>query len=116
MINIQTLASNGNRNPWLNPAEMASVKSASALVINKTVDDETTKTNVNLVENLVVANRIPIKKSFEDNDGNLVVVCNSTEARDELKNQVAASNEDIRMKDTQRKKWSNFNCWIFSKL
>ena len=64
-------------NPWLDPNRVNAMKTqSSALVISRTDDDETNKSNSDLVEEIVVSQGIDIKKSFSDNDGNLVVICN----------------------------------------
>ena len=88
-------------NMWNDTAKLASVKAKpaeSVLVINKATDSSVDKINTDLVENMVIENRIPVTKSFKNRNGNLVVVCDSVESRDALKNQVSASNDNIEMK------------------
>ena len=88
-------------NIWQDTDRLATVKAKPAeslLVINKDTDAAKDKINAEVVENTVIGNGIPIKKSFKDKEGNLVVVCESAESRDELKNQVAAYDNGIEMK------------------
>ena len=88
-------------NIWQDQHRLASVKAKpqeSILVINKAADTTVDKTNTELVENMVIESRIPVTKSFKDKSGNLVVVCESKESRDALKNQVSESNNTIEMK------------------
>ena len=92
-------------NAWFDSGKLASMKakfSESVLVINKTDNEETDKTNTNLVESMVLESKIPVKKSYKSKDGNLVVVCETVGSRDALKNQVAASNDGIKMKTPKR--------------
>ena len=88
-------------NIWSNAEKLATVKAKpaeSVLIINKTMDSETDKTNKEMVETAVIESRIPVKKSFKSVNGNLVVVCNSTESRDTLKSQLSAANSSIEMR------------------
>ena len=88
-------------NIWRDTDKLASKKAKpaeSVLVINKATDSLVDKTNIDLVENMVIECRIPVTKSFKNKDGHLVVVCDSVESRDELKNKVTASNNNIEMK------------------
>ena len=67
-------------NIWQDTDKLASVKAKpaeSVLVINKATDSLVDKSNMDLVENMVVENRIPVTKSFKNRKGNLVVVCDS---------------------------------------
>ena len=67
-------------------------------MVNKALDPGVDKTNTDLVENMVIESRIPVKRSFTNKNGNLVVVCDSEESRNELKEKVSASNNDIEMR------------------
>ena len=70
----------------------------SVLIINKAQDVETDKANKEMVETSVIESKIPVKKSFQSKNGNLVVVCNSSESRDTLKNQLTAANRALEMR------------------
>ena len=88
-------------NIWNDKEKLATViakPAESTLVINKATDDAVDKSNTDIIENMVIENKIPIKRSFKDKNGNLHVVCTSVESRDELKTQVTASNNNIEMK------------------
>lgn len=88
-------------NIWNNTEKLATVKAKpaeSVLIINKSIDAETDKTNMEIVESAVIESRIPIKKSFKSMNGNLVVVCNSAESRDALKNQLSTENRGMEMR------------------
>ena len=85
-------------NIWCDVEKLATVKAKpaeSVLIINKSLDSETDKTNKEIVENAVIESRIPIKKSFKSMNGNLVVVCDSAESRDALKTQLSTVNSGI---------------------
>ena len=104
LVNTQNTASNENEkqsNIWNNAERLSTVKAKpaeSVLIINKSPDSEIDKTNKVLVENTVIENKIPVKKSFKSLNGNLVVVCDSAESRETLKNQVTAANRGIEMR------------------
>ena len=88
-------------NIWRDAERLASVKAKpaeSVLVISKGIDSSTDKNNMDLVENMVVEGKVPVKKSFKNRNGNLVVVCESEESRDALVTQVSEMNSDIEMK------------------
>ena len=88
-------------NIWHDTERLASVKAKpaeSVLVISKGIDSVTDKNNTDLVENMVIEGRIPVKKSFKNKNGNLVVVCDSEESRNSLVTQVSGMNSDIEMK------------------
>ena len=106
VANTQNTASNENKKPsnmniWNDAERLATVKAKpaeSVLIINKSPDSEIDKTNKVLVENTVIENKIPVKKSFKSLNGNLVVVCDSAVSRETLKNQVTAANRGIEMR------------------
>ena len=54
----------------------------------------------------IVDNHIPLKETFTNKSGELVIVCESTEKRDELKNLVQAAKEDITMNSPNTKRQS----------
>ena len=94
-------------NIWFDNEKLASVKAKpaeSVLVINKAADSVIDKTNLDLIENMVVESKIPVTKSFKNKSGNLVVVCDSVESRDALKGRVHASNNNIEMKTPKEKR------------
>ena len=88
-------------NIWYDIERLASVKAKpaeSVLVVNKADDPGIDRNITNDVENMVIESRIPVKKSFRNTNGNLVVVCESEESRDVLKEKVLALNDNIEIK------------------
>ena len=86
---------------WNDTDRLAAVKAKpaeSVLVINKATDSTINKTNTKLIEKTVVDSRIPVKKAYKNKEGNLVVVCESEESRNSLKQKVSASNANIEMR------------------
>ena len=74
------------------------------LILNKTSDDDTDRTNKEIVENVVIGSKIPVKKSFKSMNRNLVVVCDSVESRNELKEHVSAASGAIEMRSPNENK------------
>ena len=88
-------------NIWNDTEKLSAVvakPAESTLVITKGADATVDKSNTDLIENMVIENKIPVKRSFKDKTGNLHVVCTSVDSRDTLKNQVSAQNGNIEMK------------------
>ena len=87
-------------NIWLDETRLATVKAPepkAVLVINKEIDQVKDIENQEIVEKVVIESGICLKQSIKDKDGNIVLVCESKEARDELKNLVQTADENIRM-------------------
>ena len=94
-------------NLWFNTEKLSSVKAKPAesiLVINKDDDVNIDKTNTTMVENSIIEGKISVQKSYKNKNGNLVVVCDSVQSRDQLKTHVSASNENIEMKTPKEKR------------
>ena len=92
---------------WFDRERLASVKAKpaeSVLVLNKAADSTCDKNNFDLVENTVVESQIPVTKSYKDKSGNHVVICDSVQSRDALKEQVSALNNNIEMKTPKEKR------------
>ena len=60
--------------------------------------------NSDSVEKAIVDNVIPVTKSFKNNSGDLVIVCDTQDSRDKLKNAIASTTENIEMKAVTGKK------------
>lgn len=89
-----------NLSIWNDKDKLATVKappSKSVLIIKKTENIETDNANKENIENTIMTNNIPVSKSFKNRTGDLVLVCESTDSRDELKNLVASANDQIVM-------------------
>ena len=83
---------------WLNTERLANVKakpSESVLLVNKADGDDANKANTEIIENLVVTNKIAVSDSYTNKKGNLVVVCQNPESSDQLKQHVSTANGDI---------------------
>ena len=92
---------NQSMNIWNDADRLSTVKAKpaeSVLIISKSPDSVVDRTNKDLVESTVIENKILVKKSFKSQNGNLVVVCDSAESRDVLKDQVTAANGEIEMR------------------
>ena len=85
---------------WNDAAKLSTVKappSAAALVVPKIPDTRVQSANQTIIERTVVDNQIPLKETYTNKSGDLVIVCESTEQRDELKNLVQTAKQDITM-------------------
>ena len=87
-------------NFWFDSEKLATVKAPptkAVLVISNTPDLQLNTENQNIVEKTVIDNQISLSETYKNKSGDLVLVCDSTEARDELKNLVHSAKEDILM-------------------
>lgn len=78
-------------NIWKDSKRIAKFKLKSPdslLILNTTGNKNEDENNVRIVENVVIEKNIKIDKSFNDKEGNLVVVCSSEVARQKLKQEV----------------------------
>ena len=96
-------------NIWADKERLAKVKAPeqkAVLVINKSADPEKDATNKEAVEKIVVENAISVAKSHKNKEGDLVLVCPTEEARNELRSLVETTNEDIQMNSPKTKQHS----------
>ena len=87
-------------NIWFDKERLDEVKAPepkAVLVINKTPDHQTNEETREIVEQVVTNNNVSLRNSHTNNDGDLVIVCESKEARDELKDLVHEADESIKM-------------------
>ena len=94
-------------NLWNDEARLATVKAKpeeSILTISKAIDANTDKTNRDLVEAIVVEDKIAVTKSFADKDGNYHLVCHNVATRDALKETVSLNHENIELKTPREKR------------
>ena len=85
---------------WHNKEKLATIKAPpqnSVLVIKNGSDAEQNDENQNKVEQTMMSNNIPITQSYKNKAGDLVMVCETKDQRDELKNLVSSTNEEIVM-------------------
>ena len=83
---------------WNDTEKLATVKappSTAVLVLPKISDPDTHNENKAIVEKAVIDNDIPLRETFTNKQGDLVLVCESTERRDELKTLVHTVKQDI---------------------
>ena len=78
---------------------MKAPPSESVLVVNNAHN-----ANNDSVEKVIMDNAIPVTKTYKNNAGNLVLVCDNIDTRDKLKEKIASSNEEIRMKEVSNKR------------
>ena len=92
-------------NIWANKERLEVVKAPepkAALVISST-DPVKNALAQDIVEKVVVENSMSLLESRKNNNGDLVLVCQSTEARDELRSLVQTANKDIPMNSPKAK-------------
>ena len=85
---------------WNDSEKLSRVKAPpppAALVVPKIPDQRTHVANQTIIEKTIVENQIPLKETYTNKSGDLVIVCESTEKRDELKNLVQTAKRDINM-------------------
>ena len=85
---------------WSDSEKLAKVKappSKAALVIPKVTDERLNTENKSIIEKTVIDNHIPLTETYTNKAGDLVLVCESSENRDKLKNLVQTAKQDISM-------------------
>ena len=85
---------------WNDPDKLATVKAppaSAALVIPSNPNQDIQTENKHIIEKTILENQIPLKETFTNRSGELVLVCESTEKRDALKNLVHSAKEDIKI-------------------
>ena len=94
---------------WNDTEKLATVKappSTAVLVLPKIPNQETHSANKTIIEKTVIDNQIPLKETYTNREGDLVLVCESTEKRDELKTLVQTVKQDIKMNTPKPKQHS----------
>ena len=79
---------------------MATVKAPepkAVLVISSSSDSGKDQETQELIERVVVENEIPLKESHKNKEGDIVLVCESKTARDELRDLVRVADSDIEL-------------------
>ena len=85
---------------WFDKERLKTVKAPepkAVLVISNTQNSQKNTENHNTIEKALIDNEIALSKSYKNKTGDLVLVCESEEARDRLKNLVENNNGDIEM-------------------
>ena len=107
ILPAQIVTAQQKQSIWFDETKLAKVKAKpaeSALVINKAVDADVDKRNQELIENIVIQSKVPVVKSYKNKEGNLVVLCDSSETRDSLKTQVQDSIDNIELTTPKEKR------------
>ena len=94
---------------WSDKERLATVKAPepkAVLVISGSSDPEKYQETQELIERVVVENEIPLKESRKNKEGDLVLVCESKTARDELKELVRTADVDLEINSPNSKQIS----------
>ena len=89
-------------NIWFNKERLASTKVPPAkpmLVVNSPESD-----NSESIEKAIIDNGIPVTKSYKNNLGKLVLVCDSDDSREKLKSAIASTSQTVEMKSMTEKR------------
>ena len=89
-------------NIWFNKERLAATKVAPAepILVVDNIQNESSGT----VEKAIVEHSIPVTKTYKNNSGGLVLVCDTQDSRDKLKDAIASTTENVRMKSASGKK------------
>ena len=83
---------------WHDKERLEGVKApspTSVLVVKKSGDVEKQRETQEVVETAIMDNNIPVVETFENKQGDLMVVCEDEDTRDQLKEMVSMTNEEI---------------------
>ena len=92
---------------WHNKQKLESIKASppkSALVIKKHGDVLQNQNKQNKVERSIKDNNLSVSKSYQNKEGDLVLICKDKDTRDELKDLVASADESIAMNTPKEKR------------
>ena len=93
-------------NVWADANRLAAIKvpePKAVLVISKDTDSQKHIENQSVIEKIVMDNEIPLMKTHRSDAGDVVLVCETKEARDTLKNLVHNANNEILMNSPNEK-------------
>ena len=85
---------------WNDEEKLATVKAPpqnSVLVIKKSITNEQNVEIQDQVQQIMIQNNIPVTQSFMNKSGDMVMVCETQDDRDKMKNLMSNSNEEIVM-------------------
>ena len=97
-ISVSTQDNSPVSSIWLDKEKLETIKAPAPkalLVVKKANDDEKSVENQRAIETAIMNNNIPVVESYQNKSGDLMIVCETENSRDELKNIVATNNEDI---------------------
>ena len=78
----------------------------SVLVIKNSEDAVQNDSNQDEVDKVIMSNKIPVTQSYKNKSGDIVVECETSDIRDELKNIVASTDQNIVMNSPSEKRQS----------
>ena len=96
-------------NIWHDKEKLETIKvprPTSVLVVKKVDDEEKRAENQNVIETAIMDNNIPVVESYKNKSGDLFIVCESEDMRNELKSIVTSSIEDIVVNTPREKRHS----------
>ena len=85
---------------WLDKDKLETIKAPpakSVLVVKKVEDQEKSVENQSIVETAIMNHNISVVESYKNRSGDLMVVCETEDTRNELKNLVTSCSDDIVM-------------------
>ena len=94
---------------WHDKEKLKTIKAPppkSVLVIKKDEDHILNEDKQNKVEKTIRDNNISVSKSYQNKEGDTIVVCDDKDNRDKLKNLVSTSNEEITLNAPKEKRSS----------
>ena len=92
-------------NAWIDKENWSKVKappSPAVLVISKSSNEAKNKENIEFIEQKIVENNIPLQDTYKNKNGDLCMLLDSKESRDNLNNLVAG-NDEISTKSPKEK-------------
>ena len=102
----ETDATMSHNSIWFDKDRLATVKAPepkAVLVISKAESFQQNTENREVIEKVVMENEIPLRETYKNRDGDLVLVCTNQEARDKLQNVVEEVNPGINMNTPKSK-------------
>ena len=88
------------KNVWNDSNALNKIKASpnTVLVVGKTGDSEKDISNANEIEDIILKNELPLKNSYKNKEGDLVLVCDTVEDRAKLQEIVHSSTVDVSTK------------------
>ena len=96
--NVSSLPVAQKQNVWHDKDRIKSVKvpqAKSVLIVKKREDETENKAARENIDKVIVENKLPVASSFTNRNGNLVVVCNTKNERNTLKDLVKARDREL---------------------
>jgi len=106
-VTVEKSKSNNSSSIWFNKERLQTVKAPpapSVLVVGKSSDEDNDQKNMEVVEKVIMENNIGLQKSYKNKSGELVIVCDSKESRDNLSTIVDSIDKKIPTKSPNGKR------------